>query len=58
MAVSQGDTVAAANAIIKLLDDVEYRKKMGEEARKSVEEFLEFDVYNAWREIFGDIYGG
>jgi|GEM_PF-2522929 len=34
MAVSQGDTVAAANAIIKLLDDVEYREKMGGEARK------------------------
>jgi glycosyltransferase involved in cell wall biosynthesis len=58
IAVEQGNIQAAANAIIKLLSDDEYRKQMGRDARQSIEEFSKFDIATGWQEIFKAVTSG
>ena len=50
--VPQGDVEGAAKAVISLLKDDEYRKKMGQDARKLVEQFASFDYAAAWKQVF------
>ncbi len=47
----QGDTLALANEIIKLLKNDSLRQQMGQEARKSLETFKLFDIKGAWKEV-------
>lgn len=49
--VPQGNKNLLSEAIIKLLNDDEYRKKLGEEAKDSLTDFLEYDLENAWNEL-------
>ena len=50
--VPEGDVEGAAKAVISLLKDDEYRKKMGQDARKLVEQFASFDYAAAWKQVF------
>ena len=50
--VEQNDVTAAANAIIKLLTDDNYKKQMGAEARKSAEDLLSLDLAKHWDKLF------
>lgn len=52
ISVPQGDVLALANGIIELLKDDKKRKYMGKEARISLNHFLEFNISDAWKEIF------
>lgn len=49
--VPEGDVEGAAKAVISLLKDDEYRKKMGQDARKLVEQFASFDYAAAWKQV-------
>lgn len=53
--VAQNDISGAANAIIDLLENDEKRKKLGMQARKSVEELYNFDLEKFWIGVFDDI---
>ena len=55
IAVPQHDTAAAADAIIRLLDNTDYRKKMGQAAKNSVKPFEEYDIYDVWERVFREI---
>lgn len=50
--VPQLDTEGAAEAVIKILSDSELKKEMGRQARKSAEEFYDFDLSKHWDMIF------
>lgn len=50
--VPEGDVEGAAKAVISLLKDDEYRKKMGQDARKLVEQFASFDYAATWKQVF------
>ena len=50
--VPEGDVEGAAKAVISLLKDDEYRKKMGQDARKLVEQVASFDYAAAWKQVF------
>lgn len=54
--VPQGDVLALADGIIKLLKDDSLRKQMGEEARESLENFMSFDIKKAWKNLL-DTFG-
>lgn len=58
IAVKQGDTDAAADAIVNLLINNEMRKQMSVESRKSIESFIKHDVYADWKQVFDDIANG
>ncbi len=55
IAVKQRDTYAAANAVIKLLKDTEYRDRKAREARESIDPFIKHDVYKDWKEVFDSV---
>lgn len=49
--VPQGDTVAAANSVIKILLDPVLWKQLSKEAHESARSICEFSQSDAWREI-------
>ena len=49
--VPQQDAEGAAEAVARLLVDGALRKKMGLEARESIEQFAAFDYESAWKKI-------
>lgn len=50
--VEQMDTKAAADAIIKMFTDEDYKKQLGKDARESFEEFYSIDLASHWKNIF------
>lgn len=55
VSVAQGDSYAAAQAIIKILTDAEFRRKLSAGARESIQPFLNYDIGGAWQRIFDDL---
>lgn len=55
VAVEQNDVEAASEAIINILEDRQYWKKLSCEALDSIKTFASYDVLNAWKELFFDI---
>ncbi|MBQ8555580.1 MAG: glycosyltransferase [Clostridia bacterium] len=55
MAVPREDIRAAAEAIVRLLSDREYRRAVGAAARRNVEERLDIDQQTLWQRIFDDM---
>lgn len=51
VAVEMGDHNAAADAVVELLGDRDYRRAVGRDARANVEELARFDIAGAWRGI-------
>ncbi len=51
VAVPQGDFRELGRQVVRVLVDKEYRRSLGEEARASVEPFLEHDLASSWREL-------
>lgn len=51
ISVPQENKNLLSEAIVKVLKDDEYREKLGEEAKKSLAEFLEYDLKKAWSEL-------
>lgn len=52
ISVAQGDIDGAGKAVVRLLKDESLRKKMGKEARESIEQFASFDYCEAWKKVF------
>lgn len=52
--VLQNDREAAAQAVIRLLEQRELRERLGKEARESYENLKSFDIREAWRTFFED----
>ena len=50
--VEMGDLNAAADGVVELLRDPEYRRSLGREARSNVEELSHFDYAGVWHGIF------
>ena len=55
VAVPQGDYKAAANAVVKVLTDTEFRCKLSAEARESIQPFIDYDIAGAWQKVFDDL---
>ena len=55
IAVPQGDFRAAAQAVVKILTDTEFRCKMSAEARESLQSFIDYDIAGAWQKVFDDL---
>ena len=55
IAVPQGDENAAAQALIRVLTDGPFRRQLGAQARRNVEENLDIDQAERWRTIFADM---
>ncbi len=53
--VPQGDSHAAAQAIIKILTDTKLRCDLSAQARASLQPFLNYDIGGAWQRIFNDL---
>ena len=53
--VPQGDTKEMADAVVSLLKDDEYRKRMGKEAKESLDEFKEYDLTGEWKQLLDEI---
>ncbi len=51
--VELGDIDAAADAVVALLRDPEYRRSLGREARANIESLAGYDLAGAWRDVFG-----
>lgn len=51
ISVPQDDIVALAKGIISLLENNELRRKMGKEARESIEAFRTYDLEEAWKKL-------
>lgn len=58
IAVPQGDDVAAARAIVGLLDDDAERRRLGQEAFEHIRELATFDHRVLWMRIFDRLSGG
>jgi glycosyltransferase involved in cell wall biosynthesis len=52
VAVELGDIDAAADAVVDLLRDPDYRRSLGREARANVEDQARFDLAGTWRQAF------
>ncbi len=53
--VPQHDVDAAARAVVTLLENDELRKKMGREARESLEPYLAFDLPGRWKSLVEEV---
>ncbi|SFH06836.1 Glycosyltransferase involved in cell wall bisynthesis [Desulfotomaculum arcticum] len=53
--VPQSDIKNAAYQIIKLLNNDEDRKKIGYEARSSLQKYFNYDYYAAWKNVFSTV---
>lgn len=58
ISVRQYDRQAAAMAIVKILTDDDLRCKLSVEARESIQQFIDYDIAGAWKQVFGDIEAG
>ena len=58
ISVRQYDRQAAAMAIVKILTDDDLRSKMSFEARESIQQFIDYDISGAWKQVFDDIEAG
>ena len=58
ISVRQYDRHGAAMAIVKILTDDDLRCKMSVEARKSIQQFIDYDIAGAWKQVFSDIEAG
>lgn len=56
--VPQKDIWAMAHELIGLLQNDKKRKCMGDEGRRSIEEFAQFDIEKAWRQLFTNLENG
>ena len=52
------DCQALANEVIKLLKDYDYRKKMGEESKKSLDQFSNNETIFLWERLFTALMEG
>ena len=52
------DCQALANEVIKLLKDYDYRKKMGEESKKSLDQFSNNETIILWERLFTALMEG
>lgn len=50
--IKMGDVYSAADAIIRLLTNLEYSKKLGADAKRHAEQLRSFDYKKVWKEIF------
>ncbi len=57
-AVKQRDIHAAAAAVIALLADDEYRVRMGDAARRSLQPFADADLAGGWQEVLEAMVSG
>jgi glycosyltransferase involved in cell wall biosynthesis len=55
ISVAKGDSYAAAQAIIKILTDTDFRRKLSAQARESIQPFLNYDIGGAWQRFFDDL---
>lgn len=53
--VKMGDTAAAANALIKLLNDESLRQDLGQQSLKHMQEIGSFDYVANWQKIFDSL---
>lgn len=53
--VENGNTDKFAEELIKLMQDTELRKKMGEKARENSEKYLQENIMKTWSELFNEI---
>lgn len=50
--VEQGDILAAAKSVIKILSDKELRRKLNKEAKSSIENYSNVKIMESWKQIF------
>jgi len=55
ISVSQEDAIAASSAIVELLSDGRKRKKIGNAARKFIEQYRDYDFKGIWKKIFDSV---
>lgn len=55
ISVPQGDSHAAAQAVIKILTDKNFRCKLSAQARESLQPFINYDIAGAWKKVFEDL---
>lgn len=55
LSAPQGDKKKMAENIIKILNNKELREQLQQEAQESILPFLEFDLKNAWNQIFQNL---
>lgn len=55
ISVRQYDRHAAAMAIVKILTDDDLRTKLSNEARESIQPFIDYDIAGAWQKVFDDV---
>lgn len=55
---SIGDIDEMANQVVGILKNMDYRKKLGQEARESFERACQFDLEKAWSEVFDTMASG
>lgn len=53
--VPNDDIVALAQGMMRMMDDDDARRRMGDEARKVVDEYSEARVMGMWKELFEDL---
>lgn len=58
VAVEQGDTDAAADAIVSLMKNPQRRKAMGVQARENIESISRFDFAGTWQGLFERVSEG
>jgi len=58
VAVEHRDIQSAADEIVTLLTDEDYRTQMAAAARRSLQHYVEFDLEGAWRQIFDSVVDG
>lgn len=55
VSVPQRDAHGAAQAICRLLEDADYRRSMGADARRSIQQVAQVDLGARWTEIFAGL---
>lgn len=58
VAVEHRDIQSAADEIVTLLTEEDYRTRMGAAARRSIQHYAEFDLAAGWRRVFGSLLPG
>lgn len=56
VSVESKNTDAMAEKVIELLQNEKLRKQLALEAEESVEDYVKYDVYQAWNKLFEKIY--
>lgn len=58
LGVPQGDKAGAAAKLVSLLQDPEFRRETGSEAKKSFDLFFSLDLHQSWKEVFARMADG